>query len=197
MGADLSGGGLYEAITGEPVSELIQHTNTGDILPATDSLIGSDGEFTGKLELLKDALAQVNYDHVIIDTPPALCAITLLAIVASSDLIIPLEPCLYSIQGFEQLYYYLNRIKDHTGYSPKIDGLLFTRYDPRMIVPRQMREALTERAAELGVDVFKTTIKTAAAVRKAQAKGAGILELYPDSQAAEDYKAFTKEYLKK
>ena len=113
MGADLSGGGLYEAITGEPVSELIQHTNTGDILPATDSLIGSDGEFTGKLELLKDALAQVNYDHVIIDTPPALCAITLLAIVASSDLIIPLEPCLYSIQGFEQLYYYLNRIKDH------------------------------------------------------------------------------------
>ena len=55
MRADPELGGVYEAMKGAKAAELIQHTQRGDILAASDSLIGADGEFAGKLDALEAA----------------------------------------------------------------------------------------------------------------------------------------------
>lgn len=198
MRADPERGGVYEAMTGERrATELIQKTDRGDILPATDSLIGADEEFRGKLDALKRAIRPIveDYDHIIIDTPPAISPISLAAITASSDLIIPLEAAYFSIQGLEQLIFYLDQIRKSTGYDPKIAGLLFTKYNNRKTLAQQYREAMNARAKELGFPVFKTEIRSSAAVEKAQALREGLFSFDAKSTTARDYEKFVEEYL--
>lgn len=198
MRADLESGGVYEAMTGEQkAADLIQKTDRGDILPATDSLIGADGQFSGKLDALAKAIRPLRkaYDHIIIDTPPSICAIMLTAITASTDIIIPLEAAIFSIQGLEQLIFYLDQIRSSTAYDPKIAGLLFTKYNKRETLAQQCREALDQRAEELGLHVYETAIRSAAAVKKAQALGEGLFSYEATSTAARDYADFVEEYL--
>lgn len=197
MRADPERGGVYEAMKGAKAAELIQHTQRGDILAASDSLIGADGEFAGKLDALKKATRPLlkDYDHIIIDTPPSICAVTLTAIAASTDLIIPIEAAFFSMQGLEQLLYYLDQIRSSTAYDPKIAGLLFTKYNSRKTLAQQYRAALDQRAADLGLYVYKTEIRSSAAVEKAQALTEGLFEYDPRSTTAKDYLAVIEEYL--
>ena len=198
MGADPDLGGVYEAMTGErKAADLIQKTDRGDILPATDAMIGADEEFRGKLDALKTAIRPIlkNYDHIIIDTPSAIRPVTLAAIAASTDLVIPLEAAFFSVQGLEQLIYYLDQIRKSTEYDPKIAGLLFTQYNNRKTLARQYREAISDRAAELGLHVYQTEIRNSAAVEKAQALGEGLFSFDKKSTTARDYANFIDEYL--
>lgn len=198
MGADPDRGGVYEAMTGErKAADLIQKTNRGDILPATDALIGADEEFRGELDALKNAIEPIrnSYSHIIIDTPPSICPMTLAAIAASSDLVIPLEAAFFSVQGLEQLIYYLDQIRNSTEYDPKIAGLLFTKYSTRKTLAQQYREAINDRAADLGLHVYRTEIRSSAAVEKAQALGEGLFSFDSKSTTARDYADFIEEYL--
>lgn len=198
MRADLDRGGIYEIMTGEKkAAGLIQRTERGDIIPATDSLIGADGQFAGKLDTLAKVIRPIrnDYDHIIVDTPPSICAITLTAITASTDIIIPLEAAFFSVQGLEQLIYYLDQIRNSTEYDPQIAGLLFTKYNKRETLAQQYREALDQRANDLGLHVYRTEIRSSAAVKKAQALGEGLFSFDPRSTSALDYADFVEEYL--
>lgn len=198
MRVDPDLGGVYEAMTGEQkAADLIQKTDRGDILPATDSLIGADGQFSGKLDALAKAIRPLRneYDHIIVDTPPSICAIMLTAIAASTDIIIPLEAAFFSIQGLEQLIYYLDRIRNSTEYDPKIAGLLFTQYNNRKTLAKQYRKAINDRAADLGLHVYSTEIRSSAPVEKAQALGKGLFSYDPRCKSALDYADFVEEYL--
>lgn len=197
MRANRDGKGVYEALKGSKAADLIQHTENGDILPATDSLIGADVEFAGKLDVFRKALQPLRkyYDHVIIDTPPSISAIMLAAIAASTDLIIPLGANYYSMQGLEQLLYCLQQVKEATGEEPRIAGLLVTQYAGRKTLAKQMSEALKTRTQALRVHVYETSIRSSAAVEKAQALQTGLFAFDPKSTTAEDYASFIEEYL--
>ena len=195
--ADPERGGVYEAMKGANAAEYIQRSPWGDILPASDSLIGADMQFAGKLNALEDAIKPLRraYDHIIIDTPPTISAVTLAAIAASTDLVIPIEAAFYSVQGLEQLLYYLDRIRSATAYRPQIAGLLFTKFNERKKLAKQYRAALDQKAAALGLQVYKTEIRLSASVEKAQALTVGLFEYDKRCPAAKDYSAFIDEYL--
>lgn len=95
--------GVYEAMKGTPAADLIQHTGQGDVLASTPALIGADLEFTqtGREYLIKDALEPVKskYSHIIIDSPPTLGIMTINALTASTDIIIPMGADIFSLQG--------------------------------------------------------------------------------------------------
>ena len=78
----------------------------------------------------------------------------------------------------------------------KITGILFTRFNPRANISKQIKE-LTEQLSEyISAPIYKTYIRSAVAVEEAQANRTDIFEYAEKSTVSEDYKAFIEEFLK-
>ena len=202
MQADTTVKGLYEAMREEqPTKELIQHLSQGDILPSTLLLTAADMEFvsTGREYILDDVLASVknDYDYIIIDSPPQLGILTINALVASDDIIIPMTADIYSLQGLNQLYSTINKIKKFCKKDIVIDGLLLTRHSNRTILSRDLKDAIESKARELNSRLYDTIIREGVSVREAQTARQSIFDYAPKSNSAIDYVNFIAEYVKR
>ena len=107
-GAKTDGATALGVLTGEiPAKDAIQHTESGDIIPASKALAGADAFIAeaGKEYRLREALEPIRgeYDFIIVDTPPALGILTINALTACDSVIIPAQADIYSLQGGEQL----------------------------------------------------------------------------------------------
>jgi len=201
MDADLTKPSVYELLknVAKP-QKIIQHTKQGDIITGSLMLTGADMEFTvtGREYLLKEVLepVQTEYDYIIIDTPPTLGILTINALTAAADLVIPLRADAYSLQGFSQLYATIGTIKKRCNNDLKIAGLLVTLHNGRTALGRDAKELIEEKAQELKAHVYKTTIRESVAVREAQMEQANIYKAGTKNNAAADYLNFVNEYLK-
>lgn len=179
--------------------ETIQHTPTGDLIPADRALAGADRVITqtGKEYRLKESLDAIQglYDYCIIDTPPALGILTVNALTACNAVIIPAQADIYSLQGIGQLNDTLQPVKKYCNPGLTIAGILLTRHSNRAILNKQMAELIKQVADSLGTKVFNTTIRDAIAVKEAQAKRQSIFTYAPKAKVTEDYKAFINELL--
>ena len=112
--------------------EAIQHTQGGDIIPASPSLAVADTtlEGTGKEYRLKEALEPIagEYDYIIIDTPPALGVLTVNALTACNSAIIPAQAEVHSLQGIGLLYEAIRAVKKYT--NPKPPRAIYTAMHP-------------------------------------------------------------------
>ena len=193
------GSGLYDALKKGRILKYIQSTDQGDILAATPELIQAQIQ-TGKRGqeyALRDALEALDghYDHVIIDCPPGLGVLTLNALTAAQDVVIPMEAAIFSLQGLAQLYSTLQLIQQKSNPDLKIAGILLNKFNPRSVVARDTRAAIEETAAKIGTQVYKATIRQAVAIQEAQTLQENILLNYRAKVAA-DLADFIKEYLK-
>lgn len=200
MRADTQGAGLYEALRGEAAcQDVIQHTAQGDILPSTLMLAAADLEFTqtGREFLLRDLLAPVRdaYTHIILDSPPTLGIMTINALTASDDIIIPMGADIYSLQGLGQLYGTIDRVRRYCNDRLRVAGLLITRYNRRAILTRDLTEAIAEQARRLDSPLFQTIIREGIAVKEAQTLRESLFESHPQANPTLDYGAFIDEYL--
>lgn len=199
MQANINGTGLYEALNGEPVSELIQNTPHGQILASSHQLIRADKKFSdvGSEYLLADALAPVknNYDYILIDTPPQLGILTVGALVASNDVIIPITADIYAMEGLSQLASNIEKIKRRPNPGLRVGGILMTRYSGRSVLSRDLKTAIENQAVEMGMPVYKTIIREGVSVREAQTQYMSIFSYAPASNQAKDYDNFIGEYL--
>ena len=189
-----------EVLSGTATAEeAIQHTEGGDIIPASPSLAVADTaiEGTGKEHRLKEALEPVasQYDYIIIDTPPALGVLTVNALTASNSAIIPAQAEVHSLQGIGLLYEAVQAVQKYTNPALKIKGILVTRYKRRAILSRDMRANLEATAKELDTKVFKTPIRECIALQEAQAMQKDIYSYAPRSNATKDYTALVEEIL--
>lgn len=175
--------------------EAIQHTKGGDIIPASPSLAVADTTITGtgKEYRLKEALAGLDYDYIIIDTPPALGVLTVNALTASNSAIIPAQAEVHSIQGIGLLYEVIRAVQKYTNPALTIKGILITRYNGRAILSRDMKSNLEATAKELGTKVFTTPIRECTAIKEAQATQSDIYSYAPKSNATADYTALLNE----
>ena len=128
---------IYDVITRRKhTAEAIQHTEQGDIIPANVILAGAELELNqqqGREQRLKRALSEIEgqYDHVIIDTPPALSVFTTNAYTAAQRLIIPTLADVVSSQGVRQLFDTVDSVRYYYNPELTIDGILITRYSER------------------------------------------------------------------
>ena len=197
---------LYDALLDEsriPLEEAVQHTEYGDIVASDPLLREADKRLTTDVEGLyrmADAIEELAkkklYDFCIIDTAPALNALTHSMLVAADQVIVPLDASRYSLQGLSQLNESIRAIERRQNPRLKIAGLLLVRYNPRTLLAREVKDALMNIAAEMDTKVFKTTIRESNKVREAQAMRVPLREHARNSTAQCDYEAFTEEVLK-
>lgn len=201
MKADPDAPGVYELMKGiiAPL-EVVQSTAQGDIISGNLMLSGADMEFTdtGREYILSELLETLRaaYDFIVIDSPPTLGILTINALTAAHDLVIPLGADAYSLQGLSQLYTTIGKVKKHCNPALRIAGLLITRHSGRTVVGRDLKEIIENKAQFAGARTFDTVIRESVTVREAQVQQTGIYTVAPKGNAATDYLAFTDEYLK-
>ena len=197
--ADTARAGTYEIIKGQATAaEAIQHTAQGDIIPASLNLAGADTEFAGQPGrdfFLKAALDPLQglYDVVVIDTPPTLGTLIINALTASTEVIIPINADILSLQGLYQLKATIDQVKRYCNRELQISGILLTRYSRRTILARDLKETIEAKGQELGIPVFNTYIRDGVAVKEAQTVQQNLFTYAPKSNPAKDYMRFFDE----
>lgn len=182
-----------------PIERAIQHTEEVDLVAASRGLAMADTLLTktGKEYLLKEALESIQskYDFIVIDTSPALGVLTINALTVADSLIIPIQADTYSLDGVEFLIETVAPVKKYCNPALTIEGLLFTMYDPRSVISKEVMELATQFAKKIDSKVFKSTIRRAVAVREAQANQESLFKYDPRAKVTEDYKHFIEELL--
>lgn len=193
---------VYEVMKrGADIREAIQHMKGGyDVVPANIMLAGAEQELsqTGKEHRLKEAVSVVagEYDFIVIDTPPSLGVLTVNAFTCATDILIPTTAGIFATAGISQLNETVSSVQKYCNPGVKIRGILFTRFNPRANISRQIKE-LTEQLSEyISAPIYQTYIRAGVVVEEAQANKADIFNYAGKSTVAEDYRTFIEEFLK-
>lgn len=177
--------------------EAIQHTEQGDVIAAAEALAGADMLIndTGKEYRLKEAISDLKYDYIIIDTPAALGTLTVNALTAATSVIIPVQPDIDSLEGIGKLNNTIKKVKTYCNKDLCIKGILITRYDNRTVISRDMQSNLEDAAKELKTWLYSKPIRECVSIKEAKANQIDIFSYAPKSNAAKDYNSFIKEFL--
>lgn len=196
---------LYDVlIKNEPMKDVIQHTQYGDIIAGDPMLKNAERLMNqiGRENVLRVALENIadDYEFVVIDTPPQTGVLQNNALTAADTLIVPLTSERYSFSGLSDLAESINTVRMYTTNKDlKIEGLLCVKVDPRRKLAKEQADMLPELCKQLGTKCYETRIRDAEAVRQAQAERLNIYA-YAETHGvkcpvADDYSAFVQEFL--
>ena len=134
------------------------------------------------------------YDYIIIDTNPYLGLLTINALVACDEVIIPVSPQYWSAIGLTDLLSTISKVKRKLNPDITIAGILLTIYDERTILAREARALITDTYGGQ-LRIFDTHIPTATKVGEANYYSQSILDFAPSSKAAAAYESLALEVL--
>jgi len=167
-----------------------------DITLADPNLAEAEGRIAqkiGKEMLLRDALSitRTHYDAIIIDCPPNKGNLTLNAMLAADQVLIPTDLSPLSVQGADELIGTVLTVNERLGHQLDVLGVLLTRVDGRNVSMNQsIRDQIREAWGEL---LLETEIGVNTQLAQAQQEGAPIFDYAPKSRGAEHYDALTAE----
>lgn len=170
-----------------------------DVVPANIMLAGAEQELsqTGKEHRLKEAVSAVvdDYDFIVIDTPPSLGVLTVNAFTCATDILIPTTAGIFATAGISQLNETVTSVQKYCNPEVEIRGILFTRFNPRANISRQIRELAEQLSEYISAPIYQTYIRAGIVVEEAQANKADIFDYAGKSTVAQDYQAFIEEFL--
>ena len=202
--ADLSDGAPTLAdllYSNDPAETCIQHTEYGDILAADRLLEDADKYLKGVSGYykLRNRLREVEdqYDHIILDTPPALNLLLQNALIAAEGVIVPISCGKYALQGLSDFWGTVKDVQSQPNPDLTILGILLVRYKKRSKLTREIMEGLPPVTKMLNTSLFETMIRENVDVEEAQARQMPINEWNDKCAAAADYAALIDELSKK
>ena len=142
-------------------------------------------------EVLERAEVTKHYDFVLLDCPPSLGLITLNALTASTDIIIPLVSEVLPFKGLTMINDFINMVKRKLNPNVSILGILITRWESSKLskgIEEKLRGAL-------GETVFATKVRKNIRLAEAPLESRNILDYDKNSNGAKDYMLFTEEFL--
>ena len=158
--------------------------------PASAWLVGVEKALAGEVgteTLLKRAIGKLkNYDYVILDCPPSLGLLTINALTAARELLIPVEAHVLALAGLAQLLETMEKVKERLNPTLAIAGILACRVDHRTRHAQDIEEQLRKR---FGRQVYATTIRENIRLAEAPSFGQAILQYDSNSSGAADYRA--------
>jgi len=170
-------GGLYEALTegGARPTTIDEKLSllAGDFRLAVleKSLIGEIDAYSRLRDLLADEKLG-SFDLVFLDTPPSLGVLTVNALAAASDLVIPMNPSLYSMQGTNDLMRTVSKVRSTLNPSLNLLGVIVNAFDS---VPAITREIRAEIESSFGQKVFATMLSKSIRLEEAIALRQGVI----------------------
>jgi chromosome partitioning protein len=180
-----------------PIGETIVATGVPklDLVPATIGLAGAEIELVSTLSRetrLRRALVSVlpNYAYVLIDCPPSLGLLTLNALTAATEVLIPVQAEYYALEGLSQLTSVVSRIREALNPGLHITGVLVTMFDGRT---RLATEVLDEVHAHFPQQVFRTQIPRNIRLSEAPSFGKPVALFDVKSRGAQAYLALARE----
>jgi chromosome partitioning protein len=168
-----------------------------DIACASIDLAGAEIAMSmkiGRERALSKALRPVldDYDFVCVDTPPSLGLLTVNALTAADQVIVPVQCEYLSMRGLLQLQNTLAMIRENLNPDVQIAGILPTMVDTRTLHAKEALEILEEN---FGDRVFGARIKKTVRFAEAPVKGMSVLKYDPTGTAADAYRQLAKEVL--
>ena len=132
------------------------------------------------------------YDYILIDCPPSLSLLTVMALVASHSLLVPLQTEFFALEGITQLIKTIERIKSNLNQSLEIRGILLTMYDKRN---KLSSEVESEARKYFQDKVYKTVIPRNVRLSEAPSHGVPVLIYDKTCPGSKSYYNFTDEFL--
>jgi len=193
VGANRESRSIYEAISGEAKAGQVVQTTTQDrlsIIPSSVNLTGANIELVNEKRrefFLKEALKPVvsQYDYIFIDSPPSLGLLTLNALVAADQVLIPLQCEYFALEGLTQLLQNIKRIQNSHNSELELFGILFTMYDSRT---RLANDVVQEVIAYFGKRVFRTIIPRNIRLSEAPSHGIPVTQYDTDCVGSRSYR---------
>ena len=193
---------------------LIKKINLKEIIQRTEiknlDLIGSHVNLSGlevetandsnRAFVLKEILTAEkngllsNYDNIFIDCPPSLSLLTIMALVASEELLVPLQTEFFALEGITQLVKTIDRIKENLNPSLTIRGILLTMFDKRNKLSSQVNEEARKYFKE---KVYQTVIQRNVRLSEAPSHGMPCVIYDKTCAGSKSYFKLAEEFIKK
>lgn len=193
---------IYDVlINDEPIKKIILNTEVNNlwIAPARIELAGAEIELVNideRDKKLAYALKDIreDYDFMIIDCPPSLGLLTLNALGAATDILIPIQCEYYALEGLTLLMSTLERVKK--GLNPNLNtlGVLLTMFDARTNLSIQVVDEVKKYFRN---KVFRTIVPRNVRLSEAPSHGKPIVLYDPKSRGAEVYQDLAEEVLER
>ena len=132
------------------------------------------------------------YDYVLIDCPPSLSLLTVMALVSSNSLLVPLQTEFFALEGLTQLIKTIERIKISLNPDLKIRGILLTMYDKRNKLSSQVEKEARDYFSE---KVYSTVIPRNVRLSEAPSHGMPVLIYDKTCPGSKSYFNFTDEFI--
>ena len=177
----------------------VQYAETETQSDLPDWLYVKHGEVDSKdVKVEVDSRRQVltvkeQYDFILLDCPPSLGLITLNAITASTDVIVPLIAEVLPFKGLKMINNFVNLIHTRLNKAAHVTGILITRWESTNL-SKSIEQELRKAVGDL---VFQTKIRKNVSVAEAPFEYHNIVEYAPKSNGAVDYQSFVTELVKK
>ena len=193
---------MEKIMTEQPIAPgegLLHHPEGVDLMPANIMLSGLEVSLVNAMnreKILKQYLDTVRreYDFILLDCMPSLGMLTVNALAAADQVLIPVQAQYLSAKGLEQLLQTINKVRRQINPKLKIEGILLTMVDSRTNYAKEI-SALIREAYGNNIKVFSTDIHRSVRAAEISAEGRSIFEHDPKGKVAEAYRVLTKEVL--
>jgi len=194
--------GIYEVVSqGVPATSAVLETSVPNLwaIPSTIDLAGAEIEMVGQLSRetrLARALDDVatGYEFILLDCPPSLGLLTVNALSAADELLVPIQCEYYALEGLGQLLRNVRLIQQNLNHKLRLTGIVLTMYDSRTKLSEQV---VAEVRKYFGPRVFETIVPRTIRLSEAPGYGRPITQYDPKSRGAEAYRLLAREFLER
>ena len=207
LGVADGGRGLFDALTGNNgsngnVADLVRATAVRNVeviasstwLAGVERVLAAEPGAERVLAGLLAGLPRDRWDVVLLDCPPALGLLTLNALSAAHEVLVPTEPTTLAVEGLAQLVDTIGRVRERLNPALELGGVVAVRADVRRALTRDVITLLRDR---FGDAVLTTTVRDTVRLAEAPSFSQPITTYAPVSAGAEDYRAVAVEWLRR
>lgn len=193
---------IYDVLLKEsPLEDAVEPTSVLNlfVVPATIDLAGSEIELVSMFSRetrLRAAISELDsaFDIVLIDCPPSLGLLTVNALTAANEVLIPIQCEYYALEGLSQLLHNVELVTANLNPDLKVGGVVLTMYDGRTKLSKEVAEQVRDY---FGETAYRTVIPRSVRLSEAPSYGEPIEAFDPMSRGAIAYRQLGREFLTK